>query len=136
MKWSWRIGSIRGIALYVHATFLLLLAWVAIGTYQTSHSASAAADGVLVVVVVFATVVLHELGHALTAQRYGIKTRDIILLPIGGVARLERMPKDPKQELIVALAGPAVNVVIATVLVLLLGVTGGLPRLVETTRPG
>lgn len=136
MKWSWRIGSIRGIALYVHATFLLLLAWVAIGTYQTSHSTSAALNGVMFVLVVFATVVLHELGHALTAQRYGVKTRDIILLPIGGVARLERMPKDPKQELIVALAGPAVNVVIATLLLLVLGVTGGIPSMVETTRVG
>src|SRR5213592_3125209 len=116
MKWSWRIGSVAGIALYVHATFVLLLAWVAISDYQRSHSASSALIGVVFVVAVFATVVLHELGHALWARRYGIKTRDITLLPIGGVSRLERIPDDPGQEVRVSLAGPAVNVVIAAAL--------------------
>jgi Zn-dependent protease/CBS domain-containing protein len=132
MKWSWRVGSIAGIALYVHATFLLLLAWVAIGEYQSSHSVGAALNGVLFVVAVFATVVLHELGHALAARRYGIKTRDITLLPIGGVARLERMPREPKQELVVALAGPAVNVVIAGLLYLWLRLSGGVPVLLDS----
>lgn len=132
MKWSWRVGSIAGIALYVHATFLLLLAWIAIGEYQSSGSAAAAFNGVLFVVTVFATVVLHELGHALTARRYGIKTRDITLLPIGGVARLERMPREPKQELRVALAGPAVNVVIAAVLFVWLRLSGGIPPTLDT----
>jgi Zn-dependent protease len=132
MKWSWRVGSIAGIALYVHATFLLLLAWVAIGEYQSSQSAAAAFNGVLFVVTVFATVVLHELGHALTARRYGIKTRDITLLPIGGVARLERMPREPKQELLVALAGPAVNVAIAAVLFVWLRLSGGIPPTLDT----
>ena len=132
MKWSWRVGSLAGIALYVHATFLLLLAWVAIGEYQSSGSAATAFNGVLFVLAVFATVVLHELGHALTARRYGIKTRDIILLPIGGVARLERMPREPKQELLVALAGPAVNVAIAVLLYLFLAATGGIPAIVDT----
>ena len=132
MKWSWRLGSVAGIALYVHATFLLLLAWVAIGEYQSSRDAAAAFNGVVFVLAVFATVVLHELGHALTARRYGIRTRDITLLPIGGVARLERMPRDPKQELVVALAGPAVNVVIAAVLYLILRVTGGVPAVADS----
>jgi Zn-dependent protease len=125
MKWSWRIGSIAGIALYVHATFLLLLAWVALAEYQTSGSAAGAVGGVVFVLAVFATVVLHELGHALAARRYGIRTRDITLLPIGGVARLEHMPREPRQELVVALAGPAVNVGIAGLLFLGLGLTGG-----------
>src|SRR5688572_16696344 len=120
MKWSWRVGSITGIGLYIHATFLLLLAWVAIGEYQSSGSAGAALNGVLFVLAVFATVVLHELGHALAARQYGIPTRDITLLPIGGVARLERMPRDPKQELWVALAGPLVNVAIAAALFMVL----------------
>ncbi|HYC53268.1 MAG TPA: site-2 protease family protein, partial [Gemmatimonadaceae bacterium] len=99
MKWSWRVGSVSGIALYLHATFLLLLAWVAVGEYQRSRSVSAAAAGVAFVVAVFLTVVLHEFGHAFAARRYGIKTRDITLLPIGGVARLERMPREPRQEM-------------------------------------
>src|SRR5687767_1719562 len=136
MKWSWRVGSLAGIALYVHATFLLLLAWVAIGEYQSSRNAVAALSGVLFVVTVFATVVLHELGHALTARRYGIKTRDITLLPIGGVARLERMPRDPRQELVVALAGPAVNVAIAGVLFLWLRLTGGMPAFADSASLG
>jgi len=131
MKWSWRLGRIAGIALYVHATFLLLLAWVAIGEYQSSRDAAAAARGVVFVIAVFATVVLHELGHALTARRYGIRTRDITLLPIGGVARLERMPREPRQELLVALAGPAVNVVIAGLLYLWLRISGGVPAFVD-----
>src|SRR5687768_3899104 len=120
MKWSWRVGSISGIALYLHATFLLLLAWVGVGEYQRSGSVSSAAAGLAFVVAVFFTVILHELGHALTARRYGIATRDITLLPIGGVARLERMPREPRQELLVALAGPAVNVALAAVLYLAL----------------
>ena len=138
MKWSWRAGSLFGIALNIHATFLLLLAWVAIGEYQRSHNAMAALGGVLFVLAVFATVVLHELGHALWARRYGIKTRDITLLPIGGVARLERMPREPTQELLVALAGPAVNVVIAGLLYFWLRATGGVPTFVGTTsiQPG
>jgi Zn-dependent protease/CBS domain-containing protein len=126
------VGSIAGIALYLHATFLLLLAWVAIGEYESSREVSAALNGVVFVLAVFASVVLHELGHAFAAGRYGIKTRDITLLPIGGVARLERMPREPRQELVVALAGPAVNVVIAGVLYVWLTATGHIPAFLDT----
>ena len=116
MKWSIRIGKLFGIPVYIHLTFLLLLAWVGVLNFRDGHSLHAAVEGVLFIVTIFACVVLHELGHALTARKYGISTRDITLLPIGGVARLDRMPDDPRQELWVALAGPAVNVVIAATL--------------------
>jgi Zn-dependent protease/predicted transcriptional regulator len=124
MKWSTKIGTFAGISVYVHATFLILVAWVALAHWQTEHSAVAALEGVAFILALFGCVVLHEFGHALTAERFGIKTRDITLLPIGGLARLERMPDDPRQELWVALAGPAVNVVIAAMLFALLQVTG------------
>jgi Zn-dependent protease len=124
MKWSTRIGTFAGIGVYVHTTFLMLIAWVAFAHWQTGHSVSAAVQGVAFVLALFGCVVLHEFGHALTAKRFGIKTRDITLLPIGGLARLERMPDDPRQELWVALAGPAVNVVIAVALFVVLPVTG------------
>jgi Zn-dependent protease/CBS domain-containing protein len=126
MKWSWKIGKIAGISLYVHTTFWLLLGWIAVSQFLEKRSWTHAMGGVLFVLALFSVVVLHELGHALTARRFGIRTRDITLLPIGGVARLERMPEDPKQELLVALAGPAVNVALAAmlffVIVLVMGI--------------
>jgi len=125
MKWSWRIGRLFGIDVFVHATFGILLVWVFMGHYAREGNVHGALVGVAFILAVFGTVVLHELGHALTARRFGIKTEDITLLPIGGVARLERMPEKPGQELLVALAGPAVNVVIAAVLFLFLTSTGG-----------
>ena len=124
MKWSFRLGTIAGIELKVHATFLLLLVWVGWTHWQQGRSIAAALDGVLFILALFTCVVLHELGHALTARRYGIKTRDIVLLPIGGVARLERIPEEPIRELLVAIAGPAVNAVIAAGLFMVLSLTG------------
>lgn len=124
MKWSMRLGTFAGIAVNVHATFVVLLGWVALTHWISGRSVSAAASGVLFILSVFFCVVLHEFGHALAARRYGIATRDITLLPIGGVARLERMPEDPRQELVVAAAGPAVNVALAAVFVVLLVVGG------------
>ena len=124
MRWSWKMGRIAGITVFMHSTFALLILFILFVDLYNGRSLASAMSGVFFVLIIFGCVVLHELGHALTARRYGIKTRDIILLPIGGVARLERMPEDPKQELVVALAGPAVNVVIAGVLFLILTLAG------------
>ncbi|PYU89608.1 MAG: site-2 protease family protein [Acidobacteria bacterium] len=131
MRWSWKIGRLAGINVHVHATFLLLILFILLAYWTEGHSLSLALSGVFFVLVIFGCIVLHELGHALTARRYGIQTRDIILLPIGGVARLERMPEDPRQELRVALAGPAVNLVIAGVLFAVLAVLGSAPGWTE-----
>jgi Zn-dependent protease/CBS domain-containing protein len=138
MKWSLRLGTYFRIPVYMHLTFLLLLAWVGIMYWVEFHSGDAVLNGIVFIVLIFVCVVLHEFGHALMARRYGIRTRDITLLPIGGLARLERMPDDPKQELWVALAGPAVNLVIAVLLWTLLSAGGAfvpLERIGMTSGP-
>jgi Zn-dependent protease len=112
MGWSLPIFRVAGIQLRIHITFLLIIVWLAFGYYEQGGSA-AAASRVIFVLLLFLCVVLHEFGHAFAAKAFGINTPDITLLPIGGVARLERMPEEPVQELIIAVAGPLVNVVIA-----------------------
>jgi len=120
MAWSFPIARLFGSELRVHATFFLILIWIGwVG--HASGGMPAAIENVLFVLALFACVIAHEYGHALMARRYGIRTPDITLLPIGGMARLERMPEKPAQEIAVALAGPAVNVVIWAVLMLVLG---------------
>jgi len=115
MRWSFQIFRIVGIDVRIHVTFLLLLGFIGFAGY-TANGASGAISGVVFVLLVFLCVLLHEFGHALAARRYGIRTPDITLLPIGGLARLERMPDKPSEELVVAIAGPLVNVAIALLL--------------------
>lgn len=110
---GWKVGRIAGIDVKLHWTFLLLLGWIAVSFAMQGDGIASALWGSALLVSVFGCVLLHELGHALAARPFGIKTRDITLLPIGGLARLDRMPRDPKQELWIAIAGPLVNVVIA-----------------------
>jgi Zn-dependent protease/CBS domain-containing protein len=131
MSWSIPIVRIAGIQLRIHVTFLLLIVWLAF-VYYTEGGSAAAFAGVLFILLLFACVVLHEFGHALAAKAFGINTPDITLLPIGGVARLERMPEEPRQELIIAVAGPAVNVVIALCLFLVIGSRGLNPATLQT----
>ncbi len=124
MKWSISVGRIAGIRVQIHLTFIALLVWIGFSIWASSKSVPAVVSGVGFLLALFLCVVLHEFGHALMARRYGVRTRDITLLPIGGVARLERMPEKPSQELAVALAGPAVNVVIVAVLAIVLTAFG------------
>ncbi|HTH19085.1 MAG TPA: site-2 protease family protein [Candidatus Udaeobacter sp.] len=112
MGWSIPILRVAGIQLRMHITFLLLIAWIAFA-YYTQGGSSAAVGGVSLILLLFACVVLHEFGHALAGKAFGINTPDITLLPIGGVARLERIPDEPVQELVIAAAGPAVTALIA-----------------------
>jgi Zn-dependent protease len=125
MRWSFKIGKFAGIGLYIHATFLLLILWVVALHWLGSHTLNGVGSGLISILAVFACVVLHEFGHALTARHYGIVTKDITLLPIGGVSRLERLPEKPTQELAVSIAGPIVNVAIAGAIYLYLFLTGG-----------
>jgi len=122
-RWSWELAQIAGIRVFVHATFLLLVGWFAIAYWLEVRSLARVASGVALFLLLFACVLLHELGHALTAQRFGYPTREITLLPIGGIARLERMPDDPRESLWITLAGPAVNIAIAAALFVALRAT-------------
>jgi Zn-dependent protease len=108
MRFSWKLCRVAGIDIYVHPTFLLVLLFPGV--------LSGGALTLLLLMAVFGCVLLHELGHALTARQFGIGTTDITLYPIGGVARLQRMPRAAGAELLIALAGPAVNLAIAAVL--------------------
>ena len=120
MLWSITIGRFGGTEVKIHITFILLLAWIAFSAWARGGPA-AALDSTLFIVLLFACVVLHEFGHILTARRYGISTPTVTLLPIGGVASMQRLPSNPAQELVVALAGPAVNLVIGLLLIAALG---------------
>src|SRR3954449_2962726 len=123
MRWTYTIGRIAGTAIKVHVTFLLILGWWALMGYSEGGP-GAALTSALALLALFACILLHEFGHILMARRFGVRTPDVILLPIGGVARLERIPDEARQELLIALAGPAVTLAIAAVLSLLVRVQG------------
>jgi Zn-dependent protease/predicted transcriptional regulator len=122
MPWSITIGKVAGTAIRIHVTFLMFLAWIGFSALRQGGTDAAIANLVFIVAL-FLCVLLHEFGHILTARRFGIATPDVTLLPIGGVASLERIPEKPSQELLVAIAGPAVNLVIAIALIAAAGAT-------------
>lgn len=125
MGWSLKIGSIKGIAIRVHATFILIIIWGAF-IYGSGDGPVGWLYGAFLTILLFGIVLLHELGHSLAALGYGIQVQDITLLPIGGVARLAHMPRQPIREFVVAAAGPAVNLVLAgPFFALALGLNGG-----------
>ncbi|MET0482581.1 MAG: site-2 protease family protein, partial [Aestuariivirgaceae bacterium] len=122
MGGSFELFTIGGTAIRIHVTFFLLLAFIAIANYFAPEgSFDAAVQGVVFIVLLFVCVVLHEFGHIIAARQFGIATPTVTVLPIGGVASLERMPEKPGQEIVVALAGPLVNVIIAFTLYALAG---------------
>jgi Zn-dependent protease len=127
MKGSIRLGRVAGIGIYLHWTFAILILFIVFSNYRKGYDAAQIIWAVVFVLSIFVTVLLHEMGHALAAKRYHIKTRDITLLPIGGLARLEKLPEKPSEELVVALAGPAVNVALAII-------TGLVIRFPETSE--
>jgi Zn-dependent protease len=116
MKWSLNVGKIAGVMIQIHWTFMILILWVILSEIARGGDRQSVLISVGFILSVFVCVILHEMGHILTARRYGIDTKKITLLPIGGVASLERIPENPKQELLVSLAGPLVNAVIALIL--------------------
>lgn len=134
MGWSLNLGTIAGTTVRVHFTFLLLLVWIWLTHYRIGGT-PAAWEGVAFIIAVFACVVLHEFGHIAAARYFGIGTPDITLLPIGGVARLERMPEEPGQEFVIAVAGPLVNVAIAALIFALLGGSAGVEQMAGIEDP-
>ncbi|MCU0770430.1 MAG: site-2 protease family protein [Verrucomicrobia bacterium] len=131
MKWNIKLGRFFGIDVYVHVTFLIVLGFLTLASWMATRQLDAALQGAVFFAALFGCVLLHEFGHALMARRFGVGTKDITLLPIGGVARLERVPDKPAQEFWIAVAGPAVNVMIAGVLFVWLAFTQSLQAMLD-----
>jgi Zn-dependent protease/CBS domain-containing protein len=120
MSWSFPIGSLGGTVVRVHYTLLIFLMWIGLVYFQAG-GAHAAASGIVFIVLVFVCVTAHEFGHVLVAKRYGVRTPDIVLMPIGGASRMEKIPENPKQEALIGIAGPLVSLAIGALLVVVLG---------------
>src|SRR5438067_4400021 len=139
MSWSLRIARVAGIEIKVHFTFLLI---IFLGAMQfAQYGMRGVLFGIVMILALFLCVTLHELGHSVVAMKFGVPVREIILLPIGGVAMLARIPRNPLKELAIAVAGPLVNVVIAVAIALGLGINAALGRfhmdeLVTVARSG
>lgn len=126
--------TVRGISVRIHITFPLILVWGALQFgLMSGRGVTGAIFGVVVTILLFAIVLLHELGHSLAAQRFQVPVRQIVLMPLGGIAQLERIPKDPRQEFVIAIAGPLVNFVLA-VFMSILGLLSG--QGIEIAGPG
>lgn len=136
MKWSWKIARIADIDVYVHVTFMFLIYLAGVIYWNEQGTLAAVVSGVGFILALFGCVLLHEYGHALTARRYGIRTHNITLFPIGGIAALEKMPDDPRQEIHVAIAGPAVNFALAFIIFVYLDVSGFDPGAEELSFAG
>lgn len=134
MPWSIPVARIAGTMVRIHVTFLLFLVWIGAGQWRAGGQ-EAAVEGVLFIVLLFACVLAHEFGHIFAAKRYGINTPEVTLWPIGGVASLERIPDNPREELVVAIAGPLVNVVIAAAIILFLGFSLDTAAMTEIENP-
>src|SRR5215475_12864222 len=120
MSWSLNIGKVAGTVVRVHLTFLLFLTWIFAASYA-SGGAATAWDSLVFMVLLFLCVLLHEFGHIFTARAFNVPTPYVTLLPIGGVAQLERIPEEPWEEFLIAIAGPMVNIVIMAALVIVFG---------------
>jgi len=120
MRGSYKILTIRGISIDIHWTFLLLVGWVILVNTSAGNNVEQISWSLIFLLAVFACIALHELGHALVAARFGIQAKQIVLLPIGGIASIEKFPDNPRQELAISVAGPLVNIIIAGLLRLLI----------------
>jgi len=135
MKWSLKIAKIAGIEVYLHWTFIVLLVGVLVGGLRSVNLEGGNLNGFWFIILLFLFVLLHEFGHALMGKRFGVKTNHITLLPIGGVAAMEHIPEKPWQEMLIALAGPAVNFVLALGFLLFLGISGHVPAFSDWWSP-
>jgi Zn-dependent protease len=135
MKWSLKIAKIAGINVFLHWTFIVLLLGVLAAGIRNVGSTENSLNGFWFILLLFLFVLLHELGHALMGKRFGVKTNHITLLPIGGVAAMEHIPEKPWQEMLIALAGPAVNFVLAFLILIILALSGPVPAISDWWSP-